>query len=211
VYEHVQIVTRLAPGVGRIRADPTQIEQVLVNLAVNARDAMPKGRHADDRDGEREARRAISAAARAGVPGDYVLITVNDTGVGMDRATQERVFEPFFTTKSVGKGTGLGLATVYGIVTQSGGHIWVYSEPGAARRSRSTCRACSRTRRRRSVVRRRPVARRLGNDSARRGRSGRAPARAACARGRRLPRDRGGGPLEALDVARAATGPLHCC
>jgi len=129
VFEHVQIVTRLAPDVGRVRADPTQVEQVLVNLAVNARDAMPKGGTLTIETSNATLDGHFPPRQEPVVPGDYVLLSVNDTGVGMDRMTQERLFEPFFTTKGVGKGTGLGLATVYGVVTQSGGYIWVYSEP----------------------------------------------------------------------------------
>jgi len=129
VFEDIRIVTRLAPDVGRIKTDPTQIEQVLVNLTVNARDAMPKGGTLTIETSNATLDGHFPPRQEPVVPGDYVLLSVNDTGVGMDRMTQERLFEPFFTTKGVGKGTGLGLATVYGVVTQSGGYIWVYSEP----------------------------------------------------------------------------------
>jgi two-component system, cell cycle sensor histidine kinase and response regulator CckA len=128
--ENVELVIRTAPELGLIKADPVQMEQVLINLAVNARDAMPKGgrltiatapRHVTKDSGEGE------SLLRAG---DYVTLSVSDSGMGMDAATRARIFEPFFTTKEVGKGTGLGLATVYGIIKQSNGHIEVESEPG---------------------------------------------------------------------------------
>jgi len=128
--EHIELITDLAEGLPLILADPGQIEQVLVNLAVNARDAMPRGGKlviqttSTDID-------EIAAAGHAGLPpGRYVAMKVSDTGTGIPRDVMERVFEPFFSTKPKGEGTGLGLATVYGIITQAGGHVRIYSEPG---------------------------------------------------------------------------------
>lgn len=129
VGDSVTLTTGLEEGIGSVRVDPGQIDQIIMNLAVNARDAMPQGgilvigTQSIDIDEE-------SAQTSAGVaPGSYVMLTVSDTGHGMDAATQERIFEPFFTTKGPGLGTGLGLATVYGIVKQSGGSIRVQSVP----------------------------------------------------------------------------------
>jgi len=128
--EHIEITTALLPDLGRVKADPSQIEQILMNLAVNARDAMPSGgtltietTNVELEDDDARQRAEVKA-------GSYVMLAMSDTGVGMDRETQARIFEPFFTTKRPGQGTGLGLSTVYGIVKQSAGYIYAYSEMG---------------------------------------------------------------------------------
>jgi PAS domain S-box-containing protein len=121
---------RCEPGTGSVVADPAQIQQVVLNLAINARDAMPDGGTLSIQTRKVELRKNPVSLDFPEHPGSHVLLTVCDTGCGMDLETQSHLFEPFFTTKPPGKGTGLGLATVHGIITQSGGHIEVYSEPG---------------------------------------------------------------------------------
>ena len=128
--DDIELKMILGSRLDTVKVDPNQIQQVLMNLAINARDAMPKGgkitfQTANVKVDETYAQQHIFIK-----PGQYVLLSVSDTGIGMDAETQAHVFELFFTTKAAGKGTGLGLSTVFGIVKQSGGSIGIYSEPG---------------------------------------------------------------------------------
>ncbi len=127
--EDIGLVTRLSPDAGRTRADAGQLEQVIMNLVVNAKDAMPEGGKITVQSSDVTVRQNFREH-RFIPPGGYVVLSVSDTGHGMDKETQSRIFEPFFTTKEKGKGTGLGLSTVYGIVKQSGGYVFTQSEPG---------------------------------------------------------------------------------
>jgi CheY-like chemotaxis protein len=128
--EDVELIMLLEDNLGGIKSDPAQIENMIFNLAINARDAMPKGGKLTLETVNLELDENYAQSHISVIPGSYVRLSISDTGCGMSHEILGKIFDPFFTTKSKGQGTGLGLSTVYGIVKQSGGNIWVYSEPG---------------------------------------------------------------------------------
>jgi CheY-like chemotaxis protein len=130
LHENVTIETRLKPSIGQILADISQLEQIIMNLSINAQDAMPGGGSLFIETAAVYLDEAYVMMHKGSIAGDYVMMALSDTGSGIDKVVLPQVFEPFFTTKAPGKGTGLGLSTVYGIVKQHGGYIMVYSEPG---------------------------------------------------------------------------------
>jgi len=129
--ENIELINKMADDLGRVKADPGQIEQIIVNLTINAKDAMPNGGKLVLETANVEVDEEYARAHIRVTPGSYAMLSLSDTGQGMSPEIKEHIFEPFFTTKEAGKGTGLGLFMVYGIVQNHGGHIWVYSEPGA--------------------------------------------------------------------------------
>jgi signal transduction histidine kinase len=130
ICEDIELVMRLAENLGKVKVDPQNIEQVILNLVVNARDAMPSGGELFIETANAELDEEYARTHNPTKPGPYVMLSVSDTGVGMTSEVKERIFEPFFTTKEKDKGTGLGLSTVYRLIKQSRGNIWVYSKPG---------------------------------------------------------------------------------